>query len=133
MAGKLVLSTLNDDTGVLNVQNGMTGICKAWINYNGSTGTINGSFNVGSVTKNGTADYTINFTTAMPNSNYSIVGASRIDSSFQSVISPTTYSTTSIRIKTSAIVNAGSFFYAEMSNGLNNYDSTFVNVAIFSS
>jgi hypothetical protein len=74
MAGKVVVSTLNDDTGVLATQNGMTGICKAWVNFNG-TGTvaIRDSFNVSSITDNGTGDYTVNFTTAMPNANYSLV------------------------------------------------------------
>lgn len=73
MAGKLTLSTLNNDTGVLAVQNGMTGIAKAWVNFNG-TGTvaIRDSFNISSVTRNGTGDYTLNFTTAMPNSNYAV-------------------------------------------------------------
>lgn len=73
MAGALTISTLNNDTGVLATQNGMTGIAKAWINFDGtvSTPTIRSSFNVGSVTKNTTGDYTINFTTSMPNANYS--------------------------------------------------------------
>jgi hypothetical protein len=75
MAGKLVLSTLNDDTGVLATQNGMTGIAKAWVNFNGTgTPAIRASFNVSSITDNGTGDFTINFTTAMPNANYSISG-----------------------------------------------------------
>ena len=71
MAGKIVVSTLNNDTGVLATQNGMTGIAKAWVNFNG-TGTvaIRDSFNVSSITDNGTGDYTVNFTTAMPNANY---------------------------------------------------------------
>lgn len=71
MAGKVVLSTLNDSSGVLATQNGMTGIAKAWVNFNG-TGTvaIRDSFNVSSITDNGTGDYTVNFTTAMPNANY---------------------------------------------------------------
>ena len=70
MAGRLVVSTLNNDTGVLATQNGMTGIAKAWVNFNGTAGTIRNSFNVTSLTKNGTGDYTINFTTAMPNADY---------------------------------------------------------------
>jgi hypothetical protein len=75
MAGKIVASTINDDTGVLATQNGMTGIAKAWVNFNG-TGTvaIRDSFNVSSITDNGTGDYTVNFTTAMPNANYSVAG-----------------------------------------------------------
>jgi hypothetical protein len=74
MAGRLTVSTLNNDTGVLATQNGMTGIAKAWVNYNGSTQTILSSFNVSSVTYTGTGNYTVNFTTALPNSNYSISG-----------------------------------------------------------
>ena len=47
-------------------------LCRAWVNFNG-TGTvaIRGSFNVSSITDNGTGDYTVNFTTAMPDLNYS--------------------------------------------------------------
>ena len=74
MAGRLTISTLNNDTGVLATQNGMTGIAKAWVNFNGSgTVAIRDSFNVSSITDNGTGDYTVNFTTAMPNANYSAV------------------------------------------------------------
>ena len=49
--------------------------CRAWVNFNG-TGTvaIRGSGNVSSITDNGTGDYTINFTTAMTDANYSTVG-----------------------------------------------------------
>jgi hypothetical protein len=50
------------------------GSAKAWVNFNG-TGTvaIRASFNVSSITDNGTGDYTLNFTTAMPDANYSTV------------------------------------------------------------
>jgi len=45
--------------------------CRAWVNFNG-TGTvaIRASGNVSSITDNGTGDYTVNFATAMPDSNY---------------------------------------------------------------
>jgi hypothetical protein len=48
--------------------------CRAWVNFNG-TGTvaIRASGNVSSITDNGTGDYTVNFTTAMPDANYSPV------------------------------------------------------------
>ncbi len=76
MAGSLTISTLNNDTGVLATQNGMTGICKAWVQFNGvTTVTINGSFNVGSVTRNSTGDYTVNFTTNMVNANYAVTAS----------------------------------------------------------
>lgn len=46
--------------------------CRAWVNFNGTgTPSIQASGNVSSITDNGTADYTVNFTTAMPNINYS--------------------------------------------------------------
>lgn len=47
---------------------------RAWVNFNG-TGTvaIRGSGNVSSITDNGTGDYTVNFTTAMPDANYAVV------------------------------------------------------------
>jgi hypothetical protein len=48
--------------------------CRAWVNFNG-TGTvaIRASGNVTSITDNGTGAYTINFTNAMPDANYSAV------------------------------------------------------------
>jgi hypothetical protein len=80
MAGRLTVSTLNNDTGVLATQNGMTGIAKAWVYFNGgngnTAGVINGSFNVSSITVIGAGQYTVNFTTAMPNANYSAVATS---------------------------------------------------------
>lgn len=45
--------------------------CRAWVNFNG-TGTvaIRASGNVSSITDNGTGNYTVNFTNAMPDENY---------------------------------------------------------------
>lgn len=47
--------------------------CRAWVNFNG-TGTvaIRNSGNVTSITDNSAGNYTVNFTTAMPDINYSI-------------------------------------------------------------
>jgi hypothetical protein len=48
--------------------------CRAWVNFNGTgTPAIRASGNVSSITDNGTGDYTVNFTTAMPDANYSAV------------------------------------------------------------
>jgi hypothetical protein len=47
-------------------------ICKAWVNFNGSTAAIRSSYNVSSITKNGTGNYSINFSTALTDSNYSV-------------------------------------------------------------
>lgn len=55
-------------------------LCRAFVNFNG-TGTvaIRASFNVSSITDNGTGDYTVNFTNAMPDANYATAGAIRRD------------------------------------------------------
>ena len=54
-------------------------IAKAWVNFNGTTspGTIRSSYNVSSVTKNGTGNYTVNFTTPMADANYTVSGCAR--------------------------------------------------------
>jgi hypothetical protein len=73
------------------------GLAKAWVNFNG-TGTvaIRASFNVTSITDNGTGDYTVNFTNALADANYSMVTASAQNTSigpipvgFQSATAPT--------------------------------------------
>ena len=48
--------------------------CRAWVNFNG-TGTvaIRASGNVSSITDNGTGNYTVNFTTAMADTNFAAV------------------------------------------------------------
>ena len=69
-----------DSSGVLSFNSGYGSVaavygCRAWVNFNG-TGTvaIRASGNVSSITDNGTGDYTINFTTAMPDINYNVIG-----------------------------------------------------------
>lgn len=49
---------------------------RAWVNFNG-TGTvaINDSFNVSSITDNGTGDYTVNFDQDLANANYAVTYA----------------------------------------------------------
>ena len=77
---------------------------RAWVNFNG-TGTvaIRASGNVTSITDNNTGDYTVNFTTAMPDANYSFNGMSeRVSGTFEIVVnqSSTTPSTTALRVQT---------------------------------
>jgi hypothetical protein len=48
--------------------------CRAWVNFDGQgTVAIRASGNVSSITDNGTGNYTINFTNAMPDANYASV------------------------------------------------------------
>jgi hypothetical protein len=82
MAGTVVADTLQAaSTSTLVLKNGVANtpptiqdsagteigtFCRAWVNFNG-TGTvaIRASFNVSSITDNGTGDYTVNFTNAL--------------------------------------------------------------------
>ena len=48
---------------------------RAWIKFDGEgTVAINGSGNISALTDNGTGDYTVTFSTAMPDTNYAVVG-----------------------------------------------------------
>lgn len=77
--------------------------CRAWVNFNG-TGTvaIRASGNVSSITDNGLGDYTINFTTAMPDVNYALAASCHPNSSGNvgRSVGPLTYTTASLRIQT---------------------------------
>jgi hypothetical protein len=97
-------------------------LCRAWVNFNG-TGTvaIRANGNVSSITDNGTGDYTVNFTTAMPDANYSwvtgggYVGATGSDAMVRAKDTPTT---SAIRL-------------AAMNSSSTSVDREFFTVAIF--
>jgi hypothetical protein len=79
-AGALVEQMRITSTGLLQFNSGFGSVataygCRAWVNFNG-TGTvaIRASGNVTSITDNGTGDYTVNFTNAMPDANYCVAG-----------------------------------------------------------
>lgn len=74
MAGTLVIDTLTDGSGnSTSATNAIRGSAKAWVNFNGSTTppTILASHNVSSVTISSTGRFTVNFSTALTDSNYS--------------------------------------------------------------
>lgn len=79
--------------------------CRAWVNFNG-TGTvaIRASGNVTSITDNGTGDYTVNFTTAMPDANYNAVFGVRSEAASTRIAAEqhdnVTRTTTALRIYT---------------------------------
>jgi hypothetical protein len=83
---------------------------RAWVNFNGTNGSIRASGNVSSVVRNSVGIYTINFTTAMPDANYAVAAAGAI-------ISISTKSASSFQFSTSV--------------GGAPIDFTFVDVAIF--
>lgn len=69
-----VKSTAANTAVVLGDSGSNTNTCRAWVNFNG-TGVvaIRASFNVSSITDNGTGDFTVNFPAAMPDINYAVV------------------------------------------------------------
>ena len=90
--------------------------CRAWVNFDGKTspGTIRASGNVSSVTRNGTGDYTVNFTTAMPDANYSLAGFVQDGTSIDNgrivnAIGTDTFSTTSKRVRIVASAGPNNF------------------------
>lgn len=104
-------------------------LCRAWVNFDGTLSTPitpRASYNVSSVTVNGTGDYTINFTNALSDANYSsvITAAGSLASTLSTTIS-SPYSTTSasaLRFATRSLGGAGSSALA---------NCTYVSCAIF--
>jgi len=53
--------------------------CRAWVKFDGvGTVAIRGSGNVSSITDNGTGNYTVNFTVAMQDTNYAVIGTAPV-------------------------------------------------------
>jgi|DEB0MinimDraft_6_1074348.scaffolds.fasta_scaffold30675_4 hypothetical protein len=105
--------------------------CRAWVNFDG-TGTvaIRDSGNVSSITDNGTGDYTVNFTTAMPDANYAVncTRAQGQNASYAFICCP--------RYPTSTYTTASSFRFASTvtNSGATNgsyQDEAFLTVSIF--
>ena len=130
-----MIDTVAGDAGKVLTSNGSTlswtasssiGVA-AWVNFNGSgTVAIRGSSNVSSITDNNTGDYTVNFASAMPDANYSLVATRSIES--------VTTSALIIGIRTLAGLTVNSariftYYYDAASNGA--LDGAVMSVAIF--
>ena len=100
--------------------------CRAWVNFDG-TGTvaIRASFNVSSITDNGTGNYTVNFTSALPDANYAVVASG----------APTTTPTTTQRwpaaVGTLATSSVKILTPTDGTTGAALGDFALVNVAVF--
>ncbi len=105
MASNLTVDTLTKGAVTLNtdeiVDTNSTQVCKAWVNFNG-TGTvaIRASYNVSSITDNGTGIYTVNFTTAMADVNYAAPCSSWYPAVTSSFMGVSTRATGSIQVGT---------------------------------
>lgn len=131
-ATTLQTATLNSTSGVLATQNGITGICKAWAQWNGRSGAspvIRASFNISSITRNATGDYTVNFTTAMPDVNYSVAGTGQYTDASTSGRGYflSLYSSTSNPFTTGSVRVVG----VQVDSGLGAYgDSTYITIIV---
>ena len=94
------MSTLKTNT-IKNTDDVEMYLAKAWVNFNG-TGTvaIRAAGNVSSITDNGNGDYTVNFTTAMVDANYSAVCSSSSEgaSNTDTWVNPYTWASGSVKV-----------------------------------
>jgi hypothetical protein len=146
MAGTIIADAVQAaSTSQLNIKNGVAltpptisdvnnvaigTFCRAWVNFNG-TGTvaIRASFNVTSITDNGTGDYTVNFTNAMPDVNYSPCVSSGFGSSAGS---PSTSMTIFANSAGTVAPTTSSFrFYGLYSGSFLASDSAYYCVSVF--
>jgi hypothetical protein len=105
-------------------------MCRAWVNYNGqSSAAIRGSGNISSITVNGTSDWTLNFTTAMPDANYvAVFGSDSIgNTDTRGTLVEKSHDGTSYHLAGSLRIQYGYTF----TSGLTNDGSFMSNVAIF--
>ena len=127
MAGTLTISTLSDGTNSTSATNPIMGSAKAWVKFQGgngnTSGVIAGSYNVSSITTNSTGNYTVNFTNALSDANYSAVATmvftSTTNGGYTSVMVGGTQSTT------------GFYLFAVNSSSGGNTNGQFTNVAVF--
>ena len=72
MAGTITVGTISDGTNSASATDAIKGSARAWVNFDSREATLSvrSSYNVSSVTDNGAGDYTMNFSTAMPDANY---------------------------------------------------------------
>jgi hypothetical protein len=135
MAGTLTATTIQNDTSSPPTFRNSTveigQLCRAWVNFNG-TGTvaIRSSFNVSSITDNGTGDYTVNFTTAMPNINYAY-NVSSSSTGVAWVYNPQLNNSTGGTLV--APTTSACRFVLLNSNATAYQDNAYINVAVYSS
>ena len=130
LSGALTVPTLNAPSGVLATQNGMNGIAKAWVQFTCPTGTvtINGSFNISSVTRTASGVYQIVFTTAMTNGNYSAVAsASNVNNN-----STVGFVQTFVSSGSDAAPTSSGFYVQGRGVSGATYDADYVCIAVFS-
>jgi hypothetical protein len=126
----LVAQTISNGTVSTSSENVIQGSAKAWVNFNG-TGTvaIRASYNVSSITDNGTGDYTINFTNALADANYCVICNSVLSTTISATGSAGAYGTFAAGASTKT-TSAIRTLFGNSSSG-NATDTAEANVVIF--
>ena len=116
------MSTLKTNT-IKNTDDVEMYLAKAWVNFNGQgTVAIRAAGNVSSITDNGIGDYTVNFSTAMPDANYALTGTAGVGNTSNFAVCPNF-------AVASPTTSAMRF---QVTNSANVVDTTYIHVAVFS-
>jgi hypothetical protein len=127
-AGSVTFNTLS--TSTTESDNVAKRTAKAWVNFNGvgtfspnpSTSVIRSAFNVSSITKIGTGNYSMNFATAMADANYSAIASYGTHANPVATLNMSSYTTSSVQ------------FFSKIFNGStggNPEDSIICSIVIF--
>lgn len=101
--------THNDGT----TQSSSTGVARCWVRFFGSDGSTVVSFNISSVVRNGVGNYSINFSSALSDSNYIVttgVSSGTIGSGDNVQGSSRFYTTSSSAVQVATILGNGTAF-----------------------
>tara|TARA_R100001440_G_scaffold1320_1_gene4383 strand:- start:1364 stop:1846 length:483 start_codon:yes stop_codon:yes gene_type:complete len=86
LAANAVATAKIADDAVTDAKENLSGSLKAWINYDGSGNSIRASYNIASVTDNGTGDYTFFIDTDFSDVNYCWTGTSTTATGTEQVV-----------------------------------------------
>jgi len=111
MAGTIVADTLQNGTGTsTSMDNAINGSAKAWGSYTGvasSAPTLRAAYNISSVTRNSTGNYTFSFTTALADANYGVVAGIPLSSGNAAVVAINTKTASSFIAVTEYVSGTG--------------------------
>lgn len=125
------MSTLKVNT-IQNTSGVEVYTAKAWVNFNGSgTVAIRASGNVSSITDNNNGDFTVNFTNAMSDVNYSVCGFTGQPDSTGVNASVGVGATGNNTTSQQQYLTTGSVRVLAQNSGGANINPDFVSVAIF--
>jgi hypothetical protein len=124
----IIASNISDGTTSVASTYVVNGSAKAWVNFNGtSTVAIRDSMNVGSITDNGSGDYTANFTAAMSDANYAMTACAEVVNGSGTQIN----SVGTLRVSSGTSYYTGSIRVVTNEGATQRVDSGVVSLAIF--